>query len=185
MARILQFLIREIRPFVINARGLRFSRSALAGHSLSALFVLHAMAREPQSFDGYAAFSPRYGGARRRPCKRSRAPILGKPLMLTVGALEQPAGDLRRAERAMVDRARLLADTLAPRLRACSFEIILAKIHGTARRVMGPIFALGFRCLKLAERSEPRMKQTSNWENGAARVTEHPTYALRMRRSTG
>ncbi len=129
----LKFLCTEIAPFAAEASGVGFARSALVGHSLAGLFVLHAMAQAPPSFDAYAAFSPSlWWNPEATAHALSGAALEHASLMISVGALEQPPGDARRAQRAMVDRARQLADAVAPRLKACRYELLAGEDHGSA-----------------------------------------------------
>lgn len=131
--RFLAFLTDETRAFASAACGRTFKRTALIGHSLGGLFALHAMALRPDGFSAYAAFSPSLWWSPQQTARALAAADLGASrLMLSVGALEQPEGDVRRAKRAIVTRAQALAETLRPRMASCRFELLAGEDHASA-----------------------------------------------------
>ncbi len=129
----LRFVSEEVSAVAADACAKQFAKTALVGHSLSGLFALHALALRPQAFDAYAAFSPSlWWNPQAAIGALSHADLRQSHLTLTVGGREQQHGDERRAERAMVDRARALAETLGPQMASCRFRVLPDEDHATA-----------------------------------------------------
>lgn len=126
----LDFLNCELRPLIEARFGLANPRRVLFGHSFGGLFVLHTVLTRPSAFAAYAAASPSLWFDNRALLRAYVAvrPVLTVPLMIAVGALEEPvadaacradcessdrtASDREALERAMIANARTMAEYL-------------------------------------------------------------------------
>jgi len=128
----LHFLLHELRPALHARLPVDATRQALAGHSLGGLFTLHTLFTQPDAFACYIASSPSVWWGDRYLERQAKAwvekaitmpaPI---PVQISVGEYEQALSPLDqsrtdaphlaevRAQRAMVDGNRRLAQTLA------------------------------------------------------------------------
>lgn len=117
--RFLDFLEDEVKPLVASRYKVDAQRQTLFGHSYGGLLAVYTLLTRPQAFQRYYASSPSlwwnrrhafdlleaFAGQEQRPHVR---------LMLSVGAVEQPAADAplldarqrHLAERRMVDNTR-------------------------------------------------------------------------------
>lgn len=154
----LDFLEQELKPIVLAVAPIDRQRQALFGHSYGGLLTLHALFTRPAAFQAYIAASPSIWYAEQHvlgELKNLAAPRTERPkVLLTVGALEQPAAppSARESERSaalarrrMVDQARDLAAQLAVNkdgfgLERVRFVELAHENHGSA---MFPALARG------------------------------------------
>jgi predicted alpha/beta superfamily hydrolase len=127
--RFLALLCDHIVPATLPGLPADPARQMLAGHSLSGLFVLHAMLERPGVFAAHAAASPSlwWDGARlmESTAARDLSALAGHPVLVTVGGGEQKVGPEKPpevdgeesaallGEAHMVDNASAFAEALA------------------------------------------------------------------------
>ncbi|RKN84830.1 alpha/beta hydrolase [Paenibacillus ginsengarvi] len=111
----LRFIEQELKPVIEREYPVDRSKTALFGHSLGGLFVLHTLFTKPSAFRTYIAGSPSIHWSRRLFdeeerdfVRRCNAQGVEASLFIGVGGLE---GSHKSR---MVDNARELAERLAP-----------------------------------------------------------------------
>lgn len=140
------FLETILKPEIERTLPIDRRRQALFGHSLSGLFVLHALFNHPGGFQRYVAASPSIwwnGGAILRDAERFVAlppEMRGDArLLLTVGEYEQTVeptrsdieGTEKQRQRRMVDNARDLSQRLQQAGLDAGFVVFPQENHGS------------------------------------------------------
>lgn len=116
----LDFLTKEVRPFIEKSYDVTQEGSALFGSSLGGLFVLHAMLERPSAFDAYISVSPAIwwddGFLLRREAElAARRSDLDATLFMAVGSGEERPDIPALAPFKMVTNLRAFADRLSGR----------------------------------------------------------------------
>jgi len=128
----LHFLLHTLRPALHDRLPMHPTRQALAGHSLGGLFTLHTLLTHPDAFQTYIASSPSVWWGDRYLERKVEAQVdevvsgpVRTAVQISVGQYEQALSPLEqtrpnapclahvRAQRAMVDGNRRIAQTLA------------------------------------------------------------------------
>lgn len=138
------FLDQTLRPMVESRFKIDPTRRALLGHSLSARFVLHTLAKHPTAFDYYLAASPSVwwdGESVRKELADYLADTSAKRpggVMITVGEYEQKPSASASPDRAaffakakMVDNARSVAEQLKAAGLNVDFNEYAGENHGS------------------------------------------------------
>ncbi len=150
----LEFLTGQLQPHYLQALPLDADRQALAGHSLSGLFVLQALMSRPRSFPRYIAVSPSIWWDRKwiveDACGADWSAAQGTRVLIGVGSQEQVAGPEKPptvagedaaamlGEPHMVDNASEFAALLRERGIACDFRLFEGETHHS---VLAPAMA--------------------------------------------
>lgn len=119
-AQFLDFLTKEVRPYVEARYDVLPGGSALFGSSLGGLFAVHALLERPDAFDAYVAVSPalwwdRAALLRREAELASNRNDLATTLFLAVGSGEERADIPMLASFRMISNLHALADQLRSR----------------------------------------------------------------------
>lgn len=141
----LAFLTGKLQPHYLRTLPLDAGHQTLVGHSLSGLFVLHALMSQPQSFQRYVAASPSIWWDRKRiadeACRVDWSGACGAQVMISVGSQEQVAGPEKPAdvagdaaavvlgEQHMVDNASAFAELLRGHGIGCDFRLFEDQTH--------------------------------------------------------
>lgn len=141
----LAFLIDVAQPRYLDALPIDAARQVLVGHSLSGLFVLHALMTRPDRFHGFVAASPSiwWDGARivEDIADADLSTTRDARVLVTVGSDEQVAGPEKPpridgedeaamlGEQHMVDNASAFAGALRKRGLDCRFELVEGEDH--------------------------------------------------------
>lgn len=152
----LDFLLHEVKPWLIRSFPIDVHRQTLAGHSLGGLFALYALFQQPAVFQTYLVSSPSVWWADHflpQAAQRFVAGYKGKRLAppvrvgMTVGEYEQSLSPAerqrdpgwqqqqlsRRRSRRMVDEGRELAQTLRQvEGLEISFQVLDGQTHAMA-----------------------------------------------------
>jgi len=141
----LEFLTGTLQPHYLDALPVDPARQTLVGHSLSGLFVLHALMARPGSFQRYVAASPSiwWDGARILGEAEQADWTAARParILVSVGSEEQVAGPEKPPEiegdaaaallgaQHMVDNAGAFADLLRARNVAVELRVLEGETH--------------------------------------------------------
>lgn len=129
----LRFLHEELIPSV-DARYRTQPYRVLMGHSLGALFAVHALVHKPESFQAYLAISPSFQWnsgelAHSVPDFAARMAAPGRTLYMTVGA--QGDGDLERTRALAKELRKRKPTALTCRYDEISVDELRGDDHGT------------------------------------------------------
>jgi predicted alpha/beta superfamily hydrolase len=143
----LRVLTAQLQPRYLRTLPLDRRRQALVGHSLSGLFVLHALMARPEQFERYVAASPSIWWDGARILEEARqldwSAARGAQVLVSVGSGEQVVGPEKPPEVAgedeaamlgephMVDNAGIFADLLQAQGIACELRVLEGETHGS------------------------------------------------------
>lgn len=141
----LEFLTDTLQPHYLAALPVDPARQTLVGHSLSGLFVLHALMARPDRFQRYVAASPSIWWDRARILDEAKAAVwtaAGRArVLVSVGSEEQVAGPEKPTgidgeddaamlgEQHMVDNAGAFAELLRARGVAAELRVLEGETH--------------------------------------------------------
>jgi hypothetical protein len=129
-AAFLEFLEREVKPFLRSRYGLTDERTILFGSSMGGLLVAHAALTAPGSFDDFIAVSPALWWNREEVFEREQESARATAnVFIAVGGLEEDPAVHGLAEFKMVTNARRFAARMAGSSSRVHFEEIAGETH--------------------------------------------------------